>query len=177
MRKIMINYLDYALPVVKSWESFEPRAYYATENEKERGIVTIGYGQTVGVEIGDTISEQEASEYLENQLHLTANKLQREVGSFWSLLSDAEKAAVVSLAYNVDKDVVGQLKRSKALQGLREFDFDKFLYEAFHPTVGFVKQNGIILKGLQRRRKAEQNLFICGKFLEPSELSSPFLNA
>lgn len=170
------SFLDYALPVVKSWESFEPEAYYATANERKRGILTLGYGQTEGVKEGDVASEEDATTYLQEQLKRTAGLLQEELGAQWDVLSPAQKAAVSSLAYNVDKDVVGQFKRSKALKNLKEGDIDGFLVEAFDPEQGFVRQGGKVLKGLQRRREAEKRLFLYGDDFNVASLDDNILN-
>lgn len=63
------------VPFVKEWELLRPNAYYATADEKSRGIVTIGYGSTnwlrpdgsiiKPVRIGDTITKDEAGKQLQ----------------------------------------------------------------------------------------------------------------
>ncbi len=159
----MLNWKDIAVPMVKSWESFEPVAYLPTPND----VPTIGYGRTERVKLGDTTTEEFEELYLTAQLSRTAEALEKELGSWaWSMYSPAWKAALVSLAYNVDKDVVGQLKHSKALKALQAWEWEEFMYQAFDKSVGFTKQKGKVLKGLVRRRRAEELLFKIGDFFD-----------
>jgi len=152
---MMNNYIKPALKLVKHWESFVREAYLPTPDD----VWTVGYGKTEGVKDGDTISEYGASQYLLRQLLYTAYRLEEELGYRWGNLYPNQVAALLSLAYNVDKDIMGQLKWSKALTGLKEGDELKFITEAFSPEKGFVFQNGKKLQGLVNRRLAEWDLW------------------
>lgn len=151
--------LNKAMDMVMKFEGFRGSAYYATEDEKARGIQTIGYGRTTNIVAGNVVSEAEEQKWLAGQLADTEEALERTVGPQWAKLSDNQKAAVISLAYNVDKDVVGQLKRSKALAALKRGDFATFKREAFDENIGFTKQSGKKLGGLVKRRNEELAIF------------------
>jgi GH24 family phage-related lysozyme (muramidase) len=68
-----------------------------------------------------------------------------------------QKEAVMDLVYNIG---YARFKKSKAYTALKKGDLATFVYEAFDPQQGFVKAGGKILKGLQRRRLAEMQLFM-----------------
>ena len=74
-------------------------------------------------------------------------------------LTPNQKAAIVSLIFNVGQ---GNFKKSKALKALNKGDIDTFLKEAFDPKIGFVKSGGKVLNGLVTRRQAEKQLFLGG---------------
>jgi len=150
------NYTRPALKLVKHWESYVREAYLPTPND----VWTVGYGKTEGVKEGDVLSEYGASDYLLRQLLYTAYRFEEELGDVWTALQTGQKASLLSLAYNVDMNVVGQLKYSKALTGLKEGDELKFRVEAFDSEVGFVRQNGKVLQGLINRRLAERDMWL-----------------
>lgn len=151
--------LDTAFDVIKNFEGFRDTAYYATDEEKRKGILTNGYGRTTGVSDGQKTTEAEEEAWLGKQLQATASALDEAIGPMWDKLTDNQQAAIVSLAYNVDKDVVGQFKRSKALAALKRGDLETFQREAFDADIGFTKQSGKQLAGLVKRRKQERELF------------------
>lgn len=85
---------------IKLQEGFRPHAYYATEAEKSRGIVTIGYGTTgAGITIDMEWDEPTASAQFDADL--------ADFGTaVWAQLGMAETTqcqfdAMVSLAYNI----------------------------------------------------------------------------
>jgi lysozyme len=157
----MYEWKEIAIPLVKSWEAYRAKAYLPTPDD----VPTIGYGRTDRVELGDIANKEFEEQYLEVQLERTAQALEKELGTWsWSMYPTAWQASLISLAYNVDKDVVGQLKRSKAMKALIAWQWEEFLYEAFDEHNGFTKQNGKTLVGLVRRRKAEERLFNMGNF-------------
>lgn len=158
--RIADNGIELATNLIAEFEGFRAEPYYATEHEQEKGIQTIGFGRIENVD-PDSVTTREAElEYLRNQVNTTYGALERELGAdIWNDLTAEQKASLASLAYNVDKDVVGQLKRSKALAALRDGDHDTFKREAFDERRGFTKQNGEVLRGLVKRRQKEQELF------------------
>jgi len=156
--------LQEAASIVAQYEQFRDKAYAATEAEEARGIWTVGYGVTEGITRDSSMSKEQAKDALAAQLQKTADVLADEVGPYWNQLSDGQQAVVISLAYNVDKDVVGQLKRSKALRALKRGDLETFKHEAFDSKVGFVKQrqkDGTkkVVRGLVNRRRDELKKF------------------
>lgn len=151
--------LSKSTELVMKFEGFRDEPYYATKKEKAKGIQTVGYGRTTGVIAGQKVNEADERKWLESQLQDTEDALASKVGPQWNKLSTNQKAAVVSLAYNVDKDVVGQLLTSRALEALKAGDWEKFKYEAFDADAGFTKQEGETLDGLVKRRNEERAIF------------------
>lgn len=151
----MIDHIKQSVKLVKHWESYVREAYLPTPDD----VWTIGYGKTEGVKEGDTLSEYGASDYLLRQLLHTAYRLEVELGDKWAPLRTGQKASLMSLAYNVDKDVMGQLKFSKAFKALKANNQPQFKVEAFSSVKGFVFQNGKVLMGLVNRRAAEWKLW------------------
>ena len=77
-------------------------------------------------------------------------------------LNNNQKAAVVSLIFNVGRSAFDGTKAQKAL---KSGDYDTFVKESFDPQLGFTKQRNAdgkleILEGLQNRRQAEKDLFL-----------------
>ena len=141
------------LGLIKDFEKLELKGYYATKDELDRGIVSVGYGSTGRVKMGETINEQMAEQFLLEDVGAAERAIQRLVKV---PLKQHEYDALVSLVYNVGE---GNFEKSKALKALNSGDRDRFLYEAFDAKAGFTKQSGKVLKGLVRRRKAEMELF------------------
>jgi lysozyme len=143
----MVN--DSLINLVKQFESFRGKTYLPTPDD----VPTIGYGTTKGVKWGDTITEEEASARLKQELEEFQNSVKPLIKV---PLSENQLNAVTSLVYNIG---VGAFKRSKALKALNAGDFNAFRKQAFSPDVGFVFQKGKRLKGLVNRRTKEMELF------------------
>ena len=144
---------DAGLSLIKDFEKLKLHGYHATKDEMERGITTVGYGSTGRVKVGDKITEQQAEQFLAEDLGVAEKAVKRLVKRD---LNQNEFDALVSLVYNVGE---GAFEKSKALKALNAGDIDRFKYEAFDPKAGFTKQGGEVLAGLVRRRKAEMELF------------------
>ena len=141
---------------IKSFEGYRDEGYYATDAEKKAGIVTAGYGSTRRVAKGEKITKEQAEQYLQEDIAVA----EKAVDSLVKVdLTPNEKAAVVSLVFNVGQ---GNFKKSKALKALNNGDIETFIKEAFDSKAGFVRSGGKVLKGLVKRRKAEQELFMRG---------------
>lgn len=138
---------------IKSFEGYKDIGYYATKGEASQDLVTVGYGSTGRVKKGEKITEEQAEQYLQEDIAVA----EKAVDSLVTVdLTPNQKSAVVSLVFNIGQ---GNFKNSKALQALNKGDMDTFVKEAFDSKIGFVKANGKILKGLVKRRKAEKTLF------------------
>ena len=113
------------------------------------GIWTIGYGHTLGVKKGDTITKEKAIEFLAMDLETAETKV-NAIDNIYHFTQN-EFDALVSFVYNVGNviGVTGYCKRSK-----KEIASAMLLY---------TKANGKTLTGLQRRRQEEYNLFTRGK--------------
>lgn len=140
--------------LIKDFETLQLKGYHATKDELEKGIVSVGYGSTGRVKVGQSIDEATAEEYLREDLKVAEDAVKRLVDV---QLTQNEFDALVSLVYNVGE---GNFKKSKALKALNAGDRDRFLYEAFDAKAGFTKQSGKVLNGLVRRRQAEKDMFL-----------------
>lgn len=140
------------IAVTKYFESFEARAYPdpATGGKP----YTIGFGTTVypsgaPVRLGDVCTKEQAEKYLQNDL-----------AKFEKIVSDAVRVplnqgqfdALVSFTYNVGP---ANLRSSTLLKKLNAGDYAGAAKE--FPR--WNKANGKVMKGLTRRRAAEQCLF------------------
>ena len=128
--------------LIKSFEGCRLKAYKCPA-----GVWTIGYGHTAGVKEGDTITQEQADEYLRNDLA----KYEKAVLNYDGIYNFNQNQfdALVSFTYNCG---VGNLKNltqsgKRTLAQIRE---RLLLYN---------KAGGVVLRGLQRRRAAEKELF------------------
>lgn len=85
---------------IANWEQFRGDAYYATADERERGISTIGWGNTEGVKPGDKTTPDKALVRLLG----TAEKFQAEMRACIKpdvMVTQKQWDAMASLAYNI----------------------------------------------------------------------------
>lgn len=140
-----MNWREIVLPHLRAFEGFRSDAY-----RDSAGVWTIGYGATLGVRPGMTTTRREAEERLLRDLEAHAVPALAYVKV---PLSEHEKAALASFAYNVG---VGAFARSTLLRKLnadnRQGAADEFLR--------WDKAGGRVLRGLTRRRKAERRMFL-----------------
>lgn len=114
------------------------------------GVLTIGYGHT-GDDVfpGQVISQEEAVELLDQDL----NKFRQAVVRLVDVsLTENQFAALVSFTFNVG---VGALQKSTLLRKLNAGDYEG----AANEFKRWNKGGGQILRGLVRRREAEEKLF------------------
>lgn len=143
------------IALIKSFESCRLKAYL-----DGGGVPTIGVGHTHGVKMGDVITQQEADEIFELDLKIFEDGVARLVKV---PITENEHAALVSFAFNVGldedtDDVAEGLGDSTLLRKLNRMDYkgaaDQFLL--------WVKDNGVVVRGLVRRREAERDMFLNG---------------
>lgn len=116
------------------------------------GIWTIGYGHTVGVQVGDTCSQDQADAWLVEDI---AN-VQKALAPFVNVrLTEGQFIALTSLAFNVGPAYVTR-KCPKLMRALNAGEFE----EASKQFLDIVKSNGVVLPGLVKRRRAESALFL-----------------
>ena len=120
---------------------------------------TIGYGHTTGVKKGDEITHEKALEYLKKDMEFVAEAVEDMVQIE---LSDNQRAAIISLVFNVG---AMSFFKSRALMALNMGDFANFKHEAFSVERGWVNFQSRPLQGLINRRQLELDLF---------ESSSPY---
>ena len=128
--------------LIKQFEGCRLKAYKCPA-----GVWTIGYGHTAGVKEGDTITQETADAYLRNDLE----KYEKAVQNYDIIyhFNQNQFDALVSFTYNCG---IGNLKNltQSGRRTLTQISTKLSLYN---------KAGGVVLRGLQRRRAAEKDLF------------------
>lgn len=134
------------LLLIKSFEGLRLQAY-----RDAVGIWTIGYGTTRNVQPNMRISEDEAEQFLQEDL----NRFEQAINSSVSVpINDNQFAALVSFTYNVGSGAL----RSSTLLKLLNARHD--LRRTADEFPRWNKAGGRELAGLTRRRRAERALFL-----------------
>jgi lysozyme len=141
------------LELIKGFETLQLHAYL----DRPGGVWTIGYGHTQDVHEGDRITEHQAEVMLRSDLE----NAERCVSLRAPSVTQNQFDALVSLVFNIG---CGQFDKSTLLRLVRNGDL-----QAVAGTPGknyqdgqFARWNhddGIVLDGLTRRRRAEAILF------------------
>lgn len=117
------------------------------------GVWTIGVGHTRNVKEGDTITQEQSDRFLEDDLHTAENALRLFVNV---PLNQHMFDALASLVFNIGVEAFRTSTLLKMLNlGLYKDAADQFLR--------WNKDNGVVVKGLTRRRESERK-----QFLEPA---------
>lgn len=143
--------MDIASRFISEQEGFSATPY------SDYKQTSIGYGTKA--RRGDkSISKSEALARLQTHLQADVSPQLRNLvnPAVWDSLSHNQRAALMSLTYNIG---YGTLSKSKALEALNRSDFPQFEFEAFDDKQGFVKAGGKVSKGLQERREKERRLW------------------
>lgn len=130
------------LRLIKNFEGCRLTAYKCSA-----GIWTIGWGHTAGVKQGMTITQKQADDMLKTDLVVYEN----HVKSLKREFNQNEFDALVSFCYNCG---IGSLKTLCKNRTNAQIAEALLLYN---------KAGGRVLEGLNRRRKAERELFLGGK--------------
>ena len=132
---------------LKYFEGFKEDAY-----QDIGGVWTIGWGHTEGVKPGDRVDLAEAEAMARADVRTAENCVNRGVDVD---LTQKQFDALVSLVYNIG---CGAFQRSTLLRKLNAGDHlgasDEFLR--------WNKVQGRTIRGLSRRREAEQKMFLHG---------------
>ena len=140
----MMQISERGLALIKEFEGLYLKAYRCPA-----GVPTIGYGHTAGVAMGQTITEQQADEYLRRDVRQFERAVERLVKV---PLTQGKFDALVSFAFNLG---AGALQSSTLLRLLNSGD-----YAGAAAQFGrWTKAGGRVLPGLVRRREAERRLF------------------
>lgn len=135
------------LLLIKRFEGCKLQSYLCPA-----GVWTIGYGHTVGVKKGQTITQAQADQML-------ADDLVQYEQAVMGLVNDEDKltsnqfSALVSFAYNCG---VANLRSSTLLRKVNAKDY----VGAANEFGKWVNGGGKVLSGLVRRREAERALFV-----------------
>lgn len=141
------------IELIKKHEKLRLRAYKPTPRDRW----TIGYGTTVypsgrPVNEGDSCSKILAEAYLKYDLIKREASINERVKV---KLTQSQFDALVSLVYNIG---VGAFAKSTLLRWLNQGEY----ILAANQFDRWVKQKGIVLKGLVKRRAEEKALFLQG---------------
>ena len=128
--------------LIKSFEGCRLKAYQCPA-----GVWTIGYGHTAGVKEGDTITQEEADDFLRSDLV----KYEKAVLNYNGIYNFNQNQfdALVSFTYNCGTLNLKNLTQS-GKRTIAQISAKLPLYN---------KAGGVVLRGLQRRRAAEKELF------------------
>ena len=129
--------------LIKEFEGCKLEAYPdpATHGEP----ITIGVGHTGGVKLGDVITQEQADEYLVNDVAHAANAVNQMVAVS---ITQGEFDALCSFAFNLG---VGNLRNSTLLRKLNSGNKDS----AANQFLVWNMAGGRLMAGLTRRREAE----------------------
>lgn len=134
--------------LIKSFEGYRANAYLDAV-----GVPTIGYGTTRGVKMGQKINESQAVAFLQKDLEMFENAINRLVKV---PLTQDQFDALSSFVYNLgETNFAGSTLLKVINQGRYDLAPAQFLR--------WNKAGGKVLNGLTRRRQAEANLFSTGK--------------
>lgn len=133
------------LDLIKSFENLRLEAYMPTPDD----VPTIGYGHTKGVQMGNSCTEEQATDWLRED----CSDAEECVNKFVRVpMTQNEFDALVSLTFNIG---CGAFKGSTLLKLLNNADYDG----AAAQFPRWSKQAGNTLAGLVRRREAERRMF------------------
>ena len=141
-----------ATKLIAEFEGFRDKAYLDSAN-----IWTIGYGSTrnpatgLPVKKGDTITRAKALEWLKIQTSASQGDVDRLVKV---RLSDNQRTALTSFVYNI-----GPTRFAKSTL-LRKLNAGAPKEEVAKEFLRWIYAGGKVVKGLQTRRKMEQQLFL-----------------
>lgn len=142
--------------LIAEFEGLKLNPYYATAEEKAKGIVTIGYGNTFyenGTKVAITDKPITKTEAL-RLLQITTDKFASKVESLLQKkVNQNQFDALVSLAYNIG---LGNFSKSTLLRLVNENPIDANIKHWF---LVWNKQSGKVLNGLTARRKREAELY------------------
>lgn len=142
---------DNGVEFAKRWETFKPVPYYATADEKARGILTWGYGHTgTRAQAPASITEPDALALLRQDMA----EAERQVDAVaHPLITGPYFDAMVDLVFNAGPKVIGA--DTGTGQALRRGDIATLRTK----LPQFIYQGGKVMLGLRRRATGRLALF------------------
>jgi lysozyme len=134
--------------LIKGFEGVRLNAY-----DDGVGVMTIGVGHIRGVQGGDVITEDQADDYLREDLSTAEGAVNRLVKV---PINQAQFDALASFTFNLG---AGALASSTLLKRLNAGDYDG----AADEFLRWNRAGGRIMAGLTKRRISERMLFLTGK--------------
>ena len=142
-----MNISEKGLNLIKEFEGCVLHSYRCSAN-----VLTIGYGHTAGVYDGMVITQEQAEEFLKQDINWAVNAVNNNVKV---RLNQNQFDALVSFTFNCGESA---LKTSDLLSLINQ----NKLYEAANQFDLWVHAGGKVVSGLVRRRKAEKDMFLSG---------------
>lgn len=137
-----------AIELIKEFEGFKEIAYKCPA-----GVWTIGYGWTHGVKEGDTITEEKASELVQQEVAKIARQIEATLGKdVFASLTNNQVCALIDFVYNLG---LGNFKDSTLCKMIKSGQ----IMEAGNQFQRWVKSGNKVLPGLVNRREAEKKLW------------------
>ena len=144
LQKKKMQTSDEGKKLIKKFEGCKMRAYLDAVD-----VPTIAYGRTKNVKLGDTCTQDQAEEWLEEELVEYEGYVNEAVKV---PLTQNQLDALVSWTYNLGPS---NLNKSTLLKVLNNSDYDGVPEQIMR----WNKAGGKVLDGLVRRRKAEAEMF------------------
>jgi lysozyme len=139
--------MEYSLDGLHLTESFEGCRLQAYPDSV--GVPTIGYGHTHGVALGMTCTQDQAEQWLQQDIQVAAQAVNRMVTV---TLTQPEFDALVDFTFNLG---TGSLQHSTLLRLLNAGDYKGAAAEFDK----WDKAGGKVMAGLLRRRQSEEQMF------------------
>ena len=134
--------------LIKKFEGCELEAYKCSA-----GVWTIGYGRTKNVKEGDTCTQEQADQWLHEELPVYGAYVSDAV---FIPLSQNEFDALVAWTYNLGPT---NLNNSTMLKVLNDNKKEEVPHQMRKWNKARVNGEKVVLDGLERRRQAESLLF------------------
>jgi lysozyme len=134
------------LRIIKHFEKCRLKAYLPTPDD----VPTIGWGHTLGVELGDTCSQEQADVWLKEDCQDAENAVNYYVRL---PITQNQFDALVSFVFNIGGP---RFRASTLLRKLNSGDYAGASAEFPHWRL----QKGKVLNGLIKRRAMERELFL-----------------
>ncbi len=159
--------MSYVVEFIKKFESFSATPYYATADEKERGILTIGYGHVIKNDekikytISYVMAEEEACDVLKEDIksHFPSDIIDK-VLEVHGPITQNQLDALVTLRFNNGYFTVNDSPNFTRLLVNEDYSKDNVKQLIVNEFMTYIKQDGVILPGLVKRSAAEAILFL-----------------
>lgn len=150
--------IELAIAFLQNVEGFRAEPYddktgrTCTNLAECEGTLTIGYGRTHDVEIGDYTTKEREESWLRTECVLLILNIKNHLGDD-VYLTEHQEAALISFTYNVG---LHHFKTSTLASLLKEHDY----VGAANEFQKWKYAHGQVNEGLCRRREAEERLFV-----------------
>lgn len=148
---------DNGLKFTAAFEQFRSAPYFATENERQRGIYTIGFGHTTTKPPGRNITQDEAYALLKDDMTAAVRAVDAVAPAS---LNQAQFDAMCDLVFNVGPGALYSIVKDQKVytgtgEALRAGDIATLRVK----LPQFRTQQGKVLTGLVRRANGRLALF------------------